>query len=100
MSAVGPSKRNFVSARPFSNFSKYVYFFQSPGVKARSQRSVHPFVDENYLRIMTVAFLLVLLMFSEKGGTLAPQGKCICRPFLHQNFQEYGRASRNVKILG
>ena len=79
----------------------YVYFFNlrpGLGVKAQSQRSIHPLMDKNYdLRIMTVAFLLVLLMFSEKCSALAPQGKCIFRPFLHQRFSGIKQGFKECK---
>lgn len=47
-------------------------------MKAQSQRSIHPFMDKNYLRIKTVVSLLVLLMLTEKHGALALQGERIC----------------------
>lgn len=46
-------------------------------------------IDKIHFRIMTVAFLLILFMYSENDGALAKQGESISTSFTEINHRHY-----------
>ena len=70
-----------------------------PGAKAQSQRFILRLMDKYSPRIMPVALLLLLLMFSQKDDALASQGKWIYTAFHRCSSVTSGLSLENIEVV-